>query len=272
MYKKYINFNAKIVSMFRTIIFCIFIIVSLFSLCDFSERRHTPIVISYENNHNRDIFWKRYTFSTAQYTISFTDNSWAITESRHSGDKKVSIEEMREFLSTTSYQQSLERSSDTNCWYKIFTGTYLSDPYSWKHNYSREDITKLTDQQIIDAYNGTGIRAELWDVDFYPYPVFSILPYPIDCFPISSISYATNDGYAINFYIYTHKYAKHMQRIWKNSYESYKFIWKTLDWYNMYELWAAIWSTEYYIKLDNGDILTTGYKNYWDIRISHKNE
>ena len=63
-----------------------------------------------------------------------------------------------------------------------------------------------------------------------------------------------------------------MQRIWKNSYESYKFIWKTLDWYNMYELWAAIWSTEYYIKLDNGDILTTGYKNYWDIRISHKNE
>jgi hypothetical protein len=108
--------------------------------------------------HN--IGMQTYSFSNGKYRVSFLAAKNSIVESRHAGDIIRTIAEMKDFLSTTSYQQSTERiyNSPDRCNYAVFTGNYLSDPYcestDKKCKYSYIEIHNLIDKEILETYVG----------------------------------------------------------------------------------------------------------------------
>ena len=205
--------NSKI--LYRTVLF---IAISLLVvIITWNERWEiSPCPSSYKeynmNTVGNTSNLQKYSFSNGKYQISFMESKNAVIESRHSGEVEPTISEMRDYLSTTSYQQSTERLYDSpnGCNYTVFTGTYLSDPYcespDRKCSYSPIDISILTEYEIKEAYAGRGVRAKIQDANYSPYPNFSIMPYVgnlIDrCYPIPSITYARNDRRSLDFYIY----------------------------------------------------------------------
>ena len=261
--------NSKI--LYRTVLFiAISLLVVIIIWNEQWELSSTPVIHDtiYSTANISDIdAMQSYWFSNGKYQISFFASKNAIIESRHSGEVEPAISEMRDFLSTRSYQQSTERlyNSPNGCNYTVFTGTYLSDPYcespDRKCSYSPVDINKLSDHDIKEAYEGRGIRAKIRDAKYVPYPNYSIIEYDYPaimgvCYPVPTITYARNDGRSLDFYIYNRITAHDIMQWWKKWAEDHRLIGYTIDNYPLYEYSSAIWAHYYYIELDDGDILS----------------